>query len=275
MQAANVGIYTVRASTGFQTNESQDASLQINSLGSQVQNVQGFDKVEDAQSAPAFHLALVPGSLGQGGPAVRDRPDIVSVVQGITGQQILTTTTSGSGFGEIVCGLICGKSSCVNLVADVPGLLMLNTDGTSFDTVMEVRRYQPGGSFVTLACDDNSGANSVGTGKTSALSLLVPTGPTNVIFVGGVAGASGTVKLNCALLPVALNSLGLTNGAEHLQVLRPTNGPAIIHITLQASSNLLNWTPLSTNDLRTNGLDYIDAASTNLPRRFYRAVLLP
>src|SRR5439155_18121404 len=195
VQASNVGIYTVRASTGFQTNESQDAVLQLNSLGSEVQNVQAFDKVEDALAAPAFQLGFVPGSFGPGGPSVADRPDpdIVSVVQGVTGQQVNSTTTSGSGFGELIDGLLCGKSTCFNLVAVKPGVLLLNTDGTLFDTVMEVRRYLPGGSFVTLAKDDNSGSN----GLASALSVPIEAGATNVIFVGGKNGASGTVILNC------------------------------------------------------------------------------
>jgi hypothetical protein len=42
--------------------------------------------------------------------------------------------------------------------------------------------------------------------------------------------------------------------------------------TIEASTNLINWTPLQTNVDASNLWTFTDPAATNLPRRFYRAV---
>lgn len=39
---------------------------------------------------------------------------------------------------------------------------------------------------------------------------------------------------------------------------------------LQASTNLQNWYPLSTNTATTNAFNLFDAKATNFPYRFYR-----
>jgi hypothetical protein len=44
-------------------------------------------------------------------------------------------------------------------------------------------------------------------------------------------------------------------------------------IVVDASTNLLQWTPLSTNIVGGNALYFFDPASTNFPWRFYRARL--
>ena len=56
--------------------------------------------------------------------------------------------------------------------------------------------------------------------------------------------------------------------------LRLTGQPGM-RFTLQTSSNLVSWTPLVTNSSTSGAFDYTDARSTNAPRRFYRAVMLP
>jgi uncharacterized delta-60 repeat protein len=46
-------------------------------------------------------------------------------------------------------------------------------------------------------------------------------------------------------------------------------------VVIEASTNLATWVPLATNLLGTDPLYFSDPASTNVPQRFYRAVLAP
>jgi subtilisin-like proprotein convertase family protein len=45
--------------------------------------------------------------------------------------------------------------------------------------------------------------------------------------------------------------------------------------TIEASTDLLNWTPLATNTLSSSIWDFVDVNSTNFTHRFYRAVYRP
>jgi PKD repeat protein len=65
-----------------------------------------------------------------------------------------------------------------------------------------------------------------------------------------------------------LANLQLTNGAFQL-ALQGTNQ---IHYVIEASTNLVTWTPISTNLAVSNRLEFIDLQSTNFPLRFYRAL---
>jgi hypothetical protein len=42
---------------------------------------------------------------------------------------------------------------------------------------------------------------------------------------------------------------------------------------LQATTNLVNWVPISTNVASTNSLQLIDPNATNFPYRYYRVLL--
>jgi hypothetical protein len=44
---------------------------------------------------------------------------------------------------------------------------------------------------------------------------------------------------------------------------------------IQASSNLMDWVPLATNDAPEGWLDYTDTDATNAWLRFYRAIEEP
>ena len=120
-----------------------------------------------------------------------------------------------------------------------------------------------------LACDNNGGTN----GRTSSLNLPVQVGKTNYILVDGVNGATGVLQLNYSLATsTIIKSLGVTaQGAQRLQV----NGRTNLHFTIQASTNLVNWISLVTTTSATGLFEYVDNGSITVPRRFYRAVLLP
>ena len=50
------------------------------------------------------------------------------------------------------------------------------------------------------------------------------------------------------------------------------SGPAGSNYVIQASADLKNWTPISTNAAPTGSISYTDVAAKNLPFRYYRAV---
>jgi hypothetical protein len=120
-----------------------------------------------------------------------------------------------------------------------------------------------------LACDNNGGLDH----RDSSTNLLVQAGQTNFIVVDGVNGASGTLRLNYSLVPASrLRSLGFTPQRAHkLQI--STHAGA--RFSIQSSTTLVNWTTILTTNASGNLFDFIDNASSNEPRRFYRALMLP
>jgi len=273
VQPVHVGIYTVSIATPYQTNQSDDAVLQINLTGSEVENALASDKFLDAT-----HPLLIGTSTGSSPLALKTATSEIrplaagSVVRGYTGTQVFNTTGSATSPGEVICGVLGGASDWISFVAEASGNLFLNTEGSSYDTVMAVFRRSPTNSAVLelLACDNNSGSD----GKTSSLSVPVEVGKTNFILVDGVNGVSGVLQLNFSLATTTvIQSLGLTPQREqHLQVL----GRPDLHFSIQASSNLVTWTSLIDVTNPSSGVfDYIDTNSINVPRRYYRALLLP
>jgi hypothetical protein len=269
-QSAQVGIYTLTISTPWETNQSDNAVLQINLTGTSVEEVQAADKLLDATD-PIVVGDSSPQALTQTDTS-EPRPLVASIVRGYTGTQIFNTTGSATSPGEVICGVIGGASEWISFVAEVSGNLFLNTDGSSYDTVVAMYRRSPTNSTVLelLACDNNSGTN----GSTSSLSLPVVAGQTNYIVVDGVNGITGILQLNYSLATTSLiKSLGVTLlGQPHLQV----TGRPDLHFSIQSSTNLINWTSLITATNSPTGVfDFIDNSSANPPRRYYRALLLP
>jgi hypothetical protein len=106
----------------------------------------------------------------------------------------------------------------------------------------------------------------------SSLSLSVSAGQTNYIQVGGVNGASGILQLNYSLATTTIiKSMSMTPQGQQLQIVGRPN----LNFSIQASTNLANWVTLITTNSATGIFDYIDSDSVNLPRRYYRALILP
>ncbi len=66
--------------------------------------------------------------------------------------------------------------------------------------------------------------------------------------------------------PVNFTSQGFTNHMFQLGFTGVTGS----NYVLQASTNLINWMPLSTNTAPANGFNLVDPQATNFPYRFYR-----
>jgi hypothetical protein len=273
VQASAVADYTLQISTLWQTNVSDDAILQINSTGGGTEVVQAFDKFLDAaNSTPLFLGTGVPPAqtAGNDGGGVAAPAAAASVVSGYTGTQIFATTGSGADSNEVVCGVIGGSSEIIPFIVGQSGILFLNTDGSSFNTLLQVFRPSPTNAFVRqiVACGTDDGTPG---GK--SLHLPVTANQTNYILVDGVLGTFGTVSLNYSLeTSVALKSMGMSGQMiNHVQVIGRSN----VSFSLQVSTNLVTWTTLFNTNAPAGVFDFLDNSPTNTPRRYYRAVVLP
>jgi hypothetical protein len=69
--------------------------------------------------------------------------------------------------------------------------------------------------------------------------------------------------------PIYLTQQGFSNGGFQLRFV----GAPGSNYVLQASTNLLDWIPISSNTATTNLLDLIDSNANNFPSRYYRVLL--
>jgi hypothetical protein len=269
VQRENLGLYRARVITPWQSVDSLDADLEINQTGDTTQSVLTADKLPDALLLPAWIIGdLLPPTTPPEGTVSRD-----TVVRGYTGTQIFNTSGSGTGSAdEPICGVLGGASEYIAFVAAETGILALNTDGSSYDTVMAVFVRNPtnAAELIYLACNNNGGVD----GLDSALSVPVIAGQTNVILVDGVNGASGILQLNYHLLSsISLLSVGNTpdGSAYQMQVISRTNA----NFTIERSSNMVHWSSIVTTNSPSGVFMHADPKPPGSVRFFYRAQLIP
>jgi hypothetical protein len=253
--------------------DSKTISLQINGegLARQVRQILAKDKLLDSVTL------AVPGPANELTVTIEPDPEravapAASVQRSYTGTQIFNTYGAVKQPGEPNhCGIPGGASQWYLYEPPDTGTAFINTDGSSFDTVLAVYTG-PGDSFATLvsvACDNNSGSN----GLTSRVSFPAQVGTPYLVVVDGVNAATGIVKLNYALLkPFALTNLTLlANGDFRVQGQVTPEVP----VTVQRSTNYVNWVNVITN-LSTNGsFQYIDTSMRGAPRATYRLIQKP
>jgi hypothetical protein len=274
VEAENVGDYSVRVTQQDPTHprsvESKLASLQINLIGSSSQNVQSFDKFQDAVNSEPLRLGP-PIEIPAPGPAPNGKGSAGSsaiVVRGYTGTQIFNTT-SNSSQGEIFCGVPGGASRWLSLVAERKGRLIVTTEGSSYHTLLAAFTYPASNPTLLqlLGCAIDDGPNG-----SSKVNVPVEAGSTNLIGVDGVAGAWGVLKLQFDLCPEAfMVPLKTTStGARHFMVnVRPG-----LPVAIQYSSDLIHWSTLLTTNTPTEACEFFDSKADET-RRFYRAQICP
>ena len=268
IQGLSLGDYTLQASNLYQTVESDRASLQINETGNVTEQVQAKDKFLDAVLAP------VPFRLGNAGaslvPAGRDFQP-AGLVRGYTGVQTFNSVNARSAITESnICGVAGGASEWITFIMEETGVLFINTDGSSYDTVIAFFQRNPANfaELQVLACDNNSGLDHMD----SAMSVPVQAGKTNYLMVDGVNGVGGILKLNVSLVtPATLSLRSFTSSAHTLRV----NTHANARFSIQSSIDLRNWTTVLTTNSPANVFDFIDTSSSGNPGRFYRTQMFP
>lgn len=198
-QPANAGQYRARIEVeAVETYFFSDPiELQISSEGSITTLAR--NKFFDALESPLVGSA---GPVPAGGVAraVRPAANPAGVVRGYNGSQIFHTVWAGRDVNEpLHCGQAGGASYWFAYQPPESGDLQLDTEGSAFDTVLEVYTYELPilgyQSLTSLACDDNGGTD----GRTSKLKLAIDAGRTYLVVVDGVRGARGLAQLNYRL----------------------------------------------------------------------------
>lgn len=200
---ANVGQYRLSFKANSVRLLSNPIEIQINSEG-QITTL-ARNKPEDAVTAPLIgQTAARSGSSG--GRATMDGP--VGVARGYNGTQIFSTTYASRDPNEpIPCGVAGGASYWFAYQPPTNGLARINTDGSSYDTVVAVYTYNGTltgySDLIPVACDNNGGTNA----RSSKVQFVAEAGRTYLVDVDGVNGARGLARLNYELLTLGSSQL--------------------------------------------------------------------
>lgn len=143
----------------------------------------------------------------------------------------------------------------------------IDTIGSSFDTLLAVYTGNAVTNLSLVAADDDGAGYQLNSKLTFSASAAVA----YRIAVDGYNGAAGGIVLNVAVAqPLVCLATKGTNGLFVLQ----TGGPVGQKIVIEASTNLQNWLPISTNVIPGIGVvSIIDSNSANTVQRFFRARL--
>ena len=182
----------------------------------------------------------------------------------VTGSNVNATMEPGEPFHYASSG---GKSVWWTWTAPASGPVVMDTIGSSFDTIMAVYTDPtlPTNISNRIASDDDSGGNT-----RSRVSFNAVAGVAYQIAVDGYNGSSGNITLNVRLnIPTLEMPSRLANGVFEIQLA----GPVGSNYVIQASTDFTTWTPIATNVIPAAGfIPIADAGATNYTRRFYRAV---
>jgi hypothetical protein len=257
----SAGLYYVAVGSGRRATLSRMASLQFSAVGpaAEVRPLFARDKFGDVVARPTQFAGNAMAAMAMAGPPP---------VHGYNGAQVFSTYGAIKEEGEPDhCDVPGGASYWFTYIPPSSGQMFLNSDGSSFDTLLAV--YTATGPYfsnlVEVACDNNSGAN----GLTSSLNFLAIAGVNYYVVIDGVAAATGSVQLNYTLLvPMMISNVALTNSFSF----RVTATPSF-PFTIQRSSNLTTWTSVLTTNTESGVFDYLDP--TSVTQRFYRVRQIP
>lgn len=263
VQLADVGSYFVRVSNEDRFVDSDVVNLEINSIdGVTVKSVVSADKLAD-----------VPNGLG-GAVALQDltRRRIIrkssssSVARGFTGTQLFSTVGSAKEQDEPNhCGIAGGASQWFAYQPPKSGTVSINTDGSTFDTVLAVYTGTAAdfASLQSVACDNNSGLDR----RDSAVTFAAVAETVYYIAVDGVGGATGSVRLNYQLtFPIEMKSTALQSGLVGFGLICAPGQ----QFTIQSSTDLLTWVSMLTTNTPNGVFQFSDVEAPNFQRRFYR-----
>jgi hypothetical protein len=203
LSTATVGSYVARFTTSDNISVSAEPTeVQINALEDGSTSTNSVARIKFLNSANSAFTQSMPGKnsvrkLGGGGDS-----------GGYSCSQTFSTVSDSDEPGEpVVCNQNGGHPAWYSYVAPSSGALLINTAGSTFNTILGVY-VGPGNSFSTLT--------NIGCGYTTNYHLdgqpsvyipNVPVGQTNYIVVEGENGASGAVQLNIGFgIPLSILS---------------------------------------------------------------------
>ena len=232
VQPENVGVYQVRVMALGLEVLSQTFSLQINvSDGIVNRDVEAYDKFGDLIGHLSGIIPLI------GAPSLQSAKSMHNIhkaaatdSRGYTTTQIFNTTGATKEPGEPdPCGVHGGASMWFAYDAPATGTMEIDTEASSFDTVLGVY-IGPGTDYASLTNVDCN--NDAATGIKWSKVIFSATGGTRYyIQVDGVNGAQGNVYLNITLgnAPTVVSQprsqAGVSGGKVTLQV-AATGAPA-------------------------------------------------
>jgi hypothetical protein len=251
LQPAQLGRYSLRIRIGAVRFETTPTEIQINSEGQT--NALARDKLFGALQTPLRSVDDPPEGAGLAAGKSIAKAAVTGVVVGYNGSQIFNTTYATSDPAEPAhCGFASGSTYWFSYQAPTNGTLMLDTVGSSYDTVLSAYTYtnppSSYGDLISITCD-NDGVAPLGA---SRIEFAVLKGAKYAVVISGVNGAKGTAQLNYRLdtnrPPVAPTLkdtvLPRTIAAGEALTLRPTIiGSAPLHFSWsKAGQGILNAT---------------------------------
>lgn len=186
---SSVGRYFVQVVNDYGSVDSRVAVIQI--VQAEVTNIVDVgseDKFGDARGTGISSEGLRPGKQ----PVAS-----AGTSRGFTTTQVFNTVANSKEEGEpIHCGEPGGKSQWFLYQAPTNGTIHVNTDGSSFNTVLAVYTSTgfTFGDLTSIACDKSSSGNGG-----DRVRFTATAGTVYYIAVDGVGGAGGTVQLNIHL----------------------------------------------------------------------------
>jgi hypothetical protein len=164
-----------------------------------------------------------------------------------------------------------GKSIWWVWTAPVTGPVTFSTAGSAFTTLLAAYTGSSVSNLTLVASD----INSLGGTNRSRITFNASASTTYYVAVDGLNGASSWITLSMSVNTAPPASLTV----ESIDVVGTTasvavQGPASSSIVLDASTNLLNWTPILTNTSGSDGrTTFVDSAADR-PAKFYRGRVL-
>ena len=158
-----------------------------------------------------------------------------------------------------------GKSVWWQWPARQTGLVTIQTDGSSFDTLLGVYVGSSLSTLTPVASNDDLNDQT-----TAAVTFDAQAGTDYQIVVDGFDGDSGTIELTILVGRPRLSLLVLLPNDE---VQMTVDGEPGRTYTIEASSDLVTWKPIASLENNDGTLRFSDAELRNYSQRFYRVVV--
>jgi hypothetical protein len=184
---------------------------------------------------------------------------------------------------DVLCaqqvGYTLRNSSALTALAFPSNALPAMTSGVVFSNT-----FSATGGVAIYNWDVSTGALPPGLTLDPFTGTLAGTPTTNGVFNFTIrvrdyhetgAGLTQSFTIDVAPPPPAQLALSLSGQGTNTQAHVALTGPAGQHQAIQASSNLIDWTPLVTNASGTNNFLFIETNTSIQPARFYRSIVVP